>query len=72
MDEPFIAHLVNTLAHALLPALLPFVVACGAGSLLLRLLDDLRSATAPRTRVPLVMTALFSAVGLWAVPLAAL
>ena len=69
MDEVFIAHLISTLAHALLPALLPFVVACGAGSLLLRLLDDLRSATAPRTRVPLVMTALFSAVGLWAVPL---
>ncbi|MGN6261889.1 MAG: PAS domain-containing protein [Ralstonia sp.] len=69
MDEAFIAHLISTLAHALLPALLPFVVACGAGSLLLRLLDDLRSAMAPRTRVPLVMTALISAVGLWAVPL---
>ncbi|MEV8472920.1 PAS domain-containing protein [Ralstonia sp. UNC404CL21Col] len=69
MDEVLIAHLVNTLAHASLPALLPFVVACGAGSLLLRLLDDLRSATASRTRVPLVMTALFAAIGLWAVPL---
>ncbi|MCT7326862.1 PAS domain-containing protein [Ralstonia mojiangensis] len=69
MDEAFIAHLISALAGALLPALLPFVVACGAGSLLLRLLDDLRSATASRTRVPLVMTALFSAVGLWAVPL---
>ena len=69
MDEAFIAHLISTLARGLLPALLPFVVACGAGSLLLRLLDDLRSATASRTRMPLVMTALFSAVGLWAVPL---
>jgi PAS domain S-box-containing protein len=69
VDEAFIAHLISALAHALLPALLPFVVACGAGSLLLRLLDDLRSAMAPRTRVPLVMTALISAVGLWAVPL---
>lgn len=69
MDEAFIAHLISTLAQALLPALLPFVVACAAGSLLLRLLDDLRSAMAPRTRVPLVMTALLSAVGLWAVPL---
>ncbi|WP_442968623.1 hypothetical protein [Ralstonia sp. 1B3] len=37
--------------------------------MLLRLLDDLRSATASRTRVPLVMTALFAAIGLWAVPL---
>lgn len=69
MDEAFVAHLINTLAHALLPALLPFVVACGAGSLLLRLLDDLRSATASRTRLPLLMTALFSAIALWTVPL---
>lgn len=69
MDEAFIAHLISMLAHALLPALLPFIVACGAGSLLLRLLDDLRSATASRTRVPLVMTALFSAIALWTVPL---
>jgi len=69
VDEAFVAHLINTLAHALLPALLPFVVACGAGSLLLRLLDDLRSATASRTRLPLLMTALFSAIALWTVPL---
>lgn len=69
MDEAFTAHLISTLARALLPALLPFVVACGAGSLLLRLLDDLRSATASRTRVPLLLTALFAAIALWTVPL---
>lgn len=69
MDEAFIAHLIGTLARALLPALLPFVVACGAGSLLLRLLDDLRGATASRARLPLLMTALFAAIALWTVPL---
>ncbi len=58
-------HLVSTLAGALLP----FIVACGAGNLLLRLLDGLRSATAMRSRLPLVMTALFSAIGLWTVAL---
>ena len=58
-------HLVSTLAGALLP----FIVACGAGNLLLRLLDGLRSATATRSRLPLVMTALFSAIGLWTVAL---
>ncbi len=58
-------HLVSTLVGALLP----FLVACGAGNLLLRLLDGLRSATAMRTRLPLVMTALFSAIALWTVAL---
>lgn len=69
VDEAFIAHLINTLARGVLPALLPCVVACGAGTLLLRLLDDLRSATASRARVPLLMTALFAAIALWTVPL---
>ena len=58
-------HLVSTLVGALLP----FLVACGAGNLLLRLLDGLRSATVMRTRLPLVMTALFSAIALWTVAL---
>lgn len=49
--------------------MLPLIVACGAGSLLLRLLDDLRSAGATRSRLPLVMTALFCAIALWTVPL---
>jgi len=65
VDDAFVAHLTSTLAGALLP----FVVACGAGSLLLRLLDDLRSAAAARARLPLTMTALFSAIALWTVPL---
>ncbi|MCO5399639.1 PAS domain-containing protein [Ralstonia soli] len=69
MDEAFAAHLINTLARTLLPAVLPFVVACGAGSLLLRLLDDLRSAAASRARLPLLVLALFAAIALWVVPL---
>jgi len=69
VDEALIAQLISMLARALLPALLPFVVACGAGSLLLRLADDLRGATASRVRLPLLMTALFAAIALWAVPL---
>lgn len=65
MDDALVAHLTGTLAGALLP----FVVACGAGSLLLRLLDDLRSAAATRARLPLAMTALSAAIALWTVPL---
>lgn len=61
----FVAQLTGRLAGALLP----LIVACGAGSLLLRLLDDLRSAGATRSRLPLVMTALSCAIALWTVPL---
>ncbi|ANA35665.1 PAS domain-containing protein [Ralstonia mannitolilytica] len=69
MDEAFVTHLTRVLADALSPALLPLLVACGAGSLLLRVLDGLPRATASHARLPLVMTALFAAVGLWTVPL---
>lgn len=69
MDEAFIAHLTRTLADAVLPALLPLVVACAAGSLLLRLVDGLPRATASHARLPLIMTALFAAIALWTVPL---
>jgi len=65
VDEALVVRLTGTLAGALLP----FVVACAGGSLLLRLLDDLRIATAVRARLPLVMTALFAAIALWTVPL---
>ena len=67
MDD--VAHLVAQLTSRLAGALLPLIVACGAGSLLLRLLDDLRSAGATRARLPLAMTALFCAIALWTVPL---
>ena len=67
MDD--VAHLVAQLTGRLAGALLPLIVACGAGSLLLRLLDDLRSAGATRARLPLAMTALFCAIALWTVPL---
>jgi len=60
---------LDHLVSALVGALLPLIVACGAGNLLLRLLDGLRSATAMRSRLPLVVTALFSAIALWTVPL---
>ncbi|PLT17238.1 MULTISPECIES: PAS domain-containing protein [Ralstonia] len=72
MDEAFVTHLIRVLADALSPALLSLLVACGAGSLLLRVLDGLPRATASHARLPLVMTALFAAVGLWTVPLLAL
>lgn len=65
MNPTLAIHLTESLASALLP----FIVACGAGSLLLRLLDDLRSAEARRTRLPLAMTALFVAIALWTLPL---
>lgn len=68
MNAALVDHL-DHLVSTLMGALLPLIVACGAGNLLLRLLDGLRSATAMRTRLPLVMTALFSAIALWTVPL---
>lgn len=69
MDGALVTHLSGKLVGALLPSLLPFVVACGAGNLLLRLLDDLRCAATTRARRPLAVTALFTAVALWTVPL---
>ncbi|CAJ0789684.1 hypothetical protein LMG7141_02263 [Ralstonia condita] len=65
MNPALGVHLTEPLARALLP----FIVACGAGSLLLRLLDDLRSAETRRARLPLTMTALFAAIALWTLPL---
>ncbi|WP_055326568.1 PAS domain-containing protein [Ralstonia solanacearum] len=64
MDDALV-QLSGQLASMVWPALLPFVAACGTGCLLLRLLDDLHRQPAGPARVPLLLTALAAAIGLW-------
>ncbi|AKZ28985.1 PAS domain-containing protein [Ralstonia pseudosolanacearum] len=68
MDDALV-QLIGQFASAVSPALLPFVTACGTGCLLLRLLDDLHRQPAGPARLPLLLTALAAAIGLWTVSL---
>ncbi len=68
MDDALV-QLSGQLASMVSPALLPFVTACGTGCLLLRLLDDLHRQPAGPARLPLLLTALAAAIGLWTVSL---